>query len=174
MAEHLTAAYANDIDIRLHGGEPSNKTGFRTTAHEIRPGIVYRDSSVTVTAFAVPHGRWPQAFGYRFVTKDRTIVISGDTGPSTVIAQQCNACDVLVHEVYSAAQLSTRTPDWQQYHKAYHTSTLELADIATAAQPKLLVLYHQLYWGATDEDLLREVRTRYNGSVVAAHDLGVY
>lgn len=29
MTEHLQAAYAEDIDIRLHGGEPSNKTGRR-------------------------------------------------------------------------------------------------------------------------------------------------
>lgn len=42
-------------------------------------------------------------------------------------------------------------------------------------QPKLLVLYHQLYFGgASDDDLLREVRSRYSGRMVSAHDLDVY
>jgi hypothetical protein len=37
------------------------------------------------------------------------------------------------------------------------------------------VLYHQLYWGATDDDLIREIRAAgYAGAVVSARDLGVY
>jgi len=37
------------------------------------------------------------------------------------------------------------------------------------------VLYHQLYWGSSDADLLREIRAAgYDGNVVSAHDLGVY
>src|SRR5207249_11644115 len=48
-------------------------------------------------------------------------------------------------------------------------------EIATKAQPRLLVLYHQLYFGgASDDDLLREIRSRYHGRVVSAHDLDVY
>ena len=51
----------------------------------------------------------------------------------------------------------------------------ELADIATRARPALLVLYHQLYWGATDDDLVREIREAgYGGRVVSAADLDVY
>jgi mRNA degradation ribonuclease J1/J2 len=37
---------------------------------------------VTVKAFLVNHGDVPQAFGYRFETPDRAIVISGDAAPS--------------------------------------------------------------------------------------------
>src|SRR5580692_283919 len=58
MANHVLAAYREDIHVRLTGGEPSNKTGYRVNAHEIRPGVVYRDANVTVTAFLVPHGEW--------------------------------------------------------------------------------------------------------------------
>jgi ribonuclease BN (tRNA processing enzyme) len=79
-----------------------------------------------------------------------------------------------VHEVRSHERLASRTLEWQAYHSAYHTSTLELGDLAARAKPKLLVLYHQLYWGATDEDLLRELRTRYMGEVKSARDLDVY
>lgn len=174
MVASLLSAYKEDIRVRLDGGEPSNKTGWKSEARDVEPGFSYRDSNITVTAFAVPHGAWTNAFGYRIETRDRVIVISGDTGPSEEIVRQCNGCDVLVHEVRSHEKLATRPPEWQRYHSAFHTSTLELGALAARAQPKLLVLYHQLYWGATDEDLVREVRSIYAGPTVSAKDLGIY
>jgi ribonuclease BN (tRNA processing enzyme) len=122
----------------------------------------------------VPHANWKHAFGYRFETRDRTVVISGDTRPSDAVANACDGCDVLVHEVYSAARLAARPPEWQRYHQDAHTSTTELAAIATRARPKLLVLYHQLFWGTSDDSLVAEVRRGYGGRVVSARDLDVY
>jgi ribonuclease Z len=174
MVNHLQAAYAEDIEMRLNGGEPSNKTGYAAAAHEVRAGVVYRDSLVTVTAFEVPHGKWAHAYGYRFVTPDRTIVISGDTRASDAVAKACNGCDVLVHEIITSANLASRSPDWRAYHAAFHTSGIDLGDVATKARPKLLVLYHQIPSGVPDEDFLREVRMRYKGVVVSGRDLGVY
>ncbi|MEK6303897.1 MAG: MBL fold metallo-hydrolase [Acidobacteriota bacterium] len=174
MTHHLLAAYRKDIDMRLNGGEPSNRTGYRVRAHEIEPGIVYKDANVTVKAFAVSHGSWKQAFGYRFQTADRTIVISGDCTPSSEVIENCNGCDVLIHEVYSTAGFAKRPPEWQRYHSSYHTSSRELAEIATKARPRLLVLYHQLFWGTSEDDLLGEVRQGYAGKVVSARDLDVY
>jgi hypothetical protein len=67
----LCAARSNaQNDIRINGLEHGNSTGNRVNAHEIKGGIVYRDSNVTVKAFAVPHGSWPVALGYRFETAD--------------------------------------------------------------------------------------------------------
>jgi ribonuclease BN (tRNA processing enzyme) len=176
MANHLVSAYGADLEVRTKGGEPAHKYNPRTVdVHEIAaPGIVFRDDRVTVRAFAVKHGAWPQAFGYRFKTPDRTVVISGDTGPDSRIEEQCQRCDVLVHEVYSSAGFAKRTPDWQAYHSRYHTSGRELGAIAARAKPALLVLYHQLIWSSTEEELLREVREVYDGKVVSAHDLDVY
>jgi hypothetical protein len=81
MTDHLLAAYAEDIRVRNEGLEPDKTDGWQVQAHEIKPGVVYRDSNVTVTAFAVPHANWKFAFGYRFETRDKVIVISGDTRP---------------------------------------------------------------------------------------------
>jgi len=175
MTRHLVAAYADDIRIRTRGGEPRHGYDPRLVqVHEITPGIVYRDDRVTVTAFAVPHGAWEQAFGYRFQTPDRTIVISGDTGADSRIEDQCRACDVLVHEVYSEAGFAKRPPEWRAYHSRYHTSTRQLGAIASRARPGLLVLYHQLIWSSTEDELLKEVRSAYDGKVVSAHDLDVF
>ena len=174
MTRHLTAAWAEDIRIRTRGDQPHTPEGWRVDGRDIKPGVVYRDSNVTVTAFAVPHTNWEQAFGYRFDTRDRSIVISGDTRPSDAVVRACNGCDVLVHEAYSSERFAGRPADWRAYHAGSHTSTTELAALATRARPKLLILYHQLYWGATDDDLLREVRSGYAGAVVSAKDLGIY
>jgi len=175
MANHLVAAYADDLRVRSTGGEPAHKYDPRKVdVHEVTPGVIYRDPRVTVTAFAVNHGAWPQAFGYRFQTPDRTVVVSGDTGPESHIEDQCQRCDVLVHEVYSEAGFANRPPEWRAYHSRYHTSSRQLAAIASRARPGLLVLYHQLMWSSTEDELLAEVRSAYDGKVVSGHDLDIY
>ena len=174
MTDHILKAYREDIRIRINGLEHANTTGYRVNAHEIKPGTIYKDTNVTVKAFLVKHGSWKEAFGYRFETPDRTIVISGDTAPTEAIVENCNGCDVLIHEVYSQAGFATRTPAWQKYHSNFHTSSLALAAIATRARPGLLILYHQLFWGTSEEDLLKEIRSAYGGRVVSAHDLDTY
>ena len=174
MTGNISRAYRRDIDIRLRGGEPSNKTGYKVNAHEIRPGVVYKDGNLTVKAFLVDHGSWDEAYGFRFETPDRTIVISGDCRPSPSIIQNCNGCDVLIHEVYSEAGFATRPAEWQQYHSRYHTSSRELGKLAQSAKPGLLILYHQLWWGTTEEELLNEIRSVYSGKVVSGRDLDIY
>src|SRR5215204_675324 len=164
MTEHILAAWREDIKVRTEGMERNfpehNDTGYRVNAHEVNPGVIYKDENVTVKAFLVPHGEWPQAFGYRNETPDRSIVISGDTGPAQSVIDNCDGCDVLIHEVYSQAGFAKSTPDWQRYRLKYHTSSKQLAELATKAKPKLLILYHQMY---KEEDLVREMGEAYKG-----------
>ena len=79
-----------------------------------------------------------------------------------------------MHEVYSEAGFGRRPPEWHAYHARYHTSSRQVGVIAARAQPGLLVLYHQLIWSSTEEELLKEVRSVYAGKVVSAHDLDVF
>ncbi|MFT5211454.1 MAG: ribonuclease BN (tRNA processing enzyme) [Flavobacterium sp.] len=178
MADHIIAAYSQDIDMRLNGAQPANPDGYRVDAHEIALNKssheIYRDERVRVDAIPVDHGSWKQAFGFKFVTADKTIVISGDTVPSESIIEACKGCDILLHEVYSDEGFLTRPKDWQKYHSKFHTSATELAALANKAKPKLLVLYHQLFWGVDDATLLKEISGTYKGKVVSASDLDVY
>ncbi|MBW2263131.1 MAG: MBL fold metallo-hydrolase [Deltaproteobacteria bacterium] len=174
MTTKILEAYSEDIEVRLKGNQPSNDPGIQVNVHEFEPGPIYQDKNVKVTAFAVQHGAWKHAYGFRFDTPDRSIVISGDTVPVDSIVRACNGCDVLVHEAYSKTGFDTREPEWQAYHKVSHTSGIELGQLAARAKPKLLVLYHQLLWGATPDDLLSEVRQGFDGEVVYANDLDVY
>ena len=177
MARHIQAAYVKDVDVRVHGLEQGNASAYKINAHEINPGIVYKDENVTVRAFAVAHGSWDYAYGYRFETADRNIVISGDTAPTRNVADACHGCDVLLHEVYSTVWFHERSPARQKYHSHFHTSTTELAAIAKAAHPKQLVLYHQLFRQTDDVDavLLDEIKKAgYDGEVSSAHDLDIF
>jgi len=174
MTDHVLAAWAEDIEVRSLGNQPSEELGYQVEVHEIEPGIVYTDERVKVTAFDVRHGAWTHAYGFRFDTPDRSVVISGDTVPVEAIAEQCDGCDVLVHEVYAKAGYDQREPDWQVYHAVSHTSGVQLGELAAQARPKLLVLTHQLLWGATEEQLLDEIRLNFDGEVVYANDLDVY
>ncbi|MCH7924139.1 MAG: MBL fold metallo-hydrolase [Planctomycetes bacterium] len=174
MTEHILAAYHEDIAIRIEGLEPANAMGYKVNVHEITAGLVYQDKNVRVTAFPVRHGSWPHAYGFRFDTADRSIVISGDTAPCESLVQHAKGCDLLVHEVYSNVAFQRRPAVWQRYHASFHTSTTELAEIARQVQPKLLVLTHQLFWGSAPEELVAEIRQTYDGDVRSGNDLDVY
>lgn len=166
----------NDEDIRerlASAGGPS-ATGWKAEVHEIAEGEVYRDSLVRITAFAVPHSAWKYAFGYRIDTPDRSIVISGDARSNDVVAKVCGGCDVLIHEVYSDSGFLTIPAGRRPYHAQAHTSATEVGDVATASRAKQVVLYHQLFFGASEGQLLREVRSHFRGAVSSAHDLDRY
>jgi ribonuclease BN (tRNA processing enzyme) len=173
MTGLITAAWNEDLNIRLHGTQPVEPRGFIVEAHDVKPGQVYRDEYVRVVAFAVEHGAWKHAYGYRFEARDKTIVISGDTTYSRNLIAAAKGCDILVHEVYSEKGLANRTPDWQRYHSAYHTSAPDVGRVAAEVRPKKLVLYHLLPMGQTPEEVLGEVHRYFDGEVIYGSDLAV-
>lgn len=175
MSEHILTAYQEDIRYRVYGDEPANDRGWRVNWHEFdQEGEIYRDSNLVVEAFPVTHGSWPNAWGFRFTTPDRVIVVSGDCKPSPKVLEYAKGADILVHEVYSHAGFQKKSDDWKSYHAVHHTSTLELGEIARASQPGKVVLYHILFWGSSDTELLQEIRSVYKGEVFAGQDLDIY
>src|SRR5947208_2982953 len=98
------------------------------------PGVVRR--------MAAAYGKGIAAFGFRFETPDRVIVVSGDTAPTPSLAEHCEGCDVLIHEAYSERTYERVSPKWQRYRRTHHTSSRQLAALVTRVRPGLLVLYH--------------------------------
>ena len=175
MTSHILKAYEEDIKYRIYGSEPANDQGWRVNCHEIlKESVVYKDSNLKVEAFPVHHGTWPNAWGFRFTTPDKIIVISGDTAPLEKIVEYAKGADILVHEVYSKKGFETKSEIWQNYHSEHHTSTLELGEMAAKANPRLIVLYHILSWGSPDQELLDEIGTKYKGKVIFGKDLDVF
>ena len=171
MTEHILKAYQDDIKYRLYGLEHAKPDGWRVNANEISEGVVYEDMSVKVEAFLVKHGTWPKAFGYRFTTSDKVIVVSGDTAPCENIIKYADRADILIHEVYCKGTFDEIDEIWKSYHTSHHTSTEELARIANETKPGLLVLYHTLFWGASETEVLEEITREYDGQVVVGRDL---
>jgi ribonuclease BN (tRNA processing enzyme) len=179
MTQHLLEAYSEDIQIRTEGLEQESRGGYRVDVHEVRPGVVYDSGGVKVTAFPVAHGSWPYSFGYRFDTPGRTVVVSGDTRPSTALEAASRGVDVLVHEVYpeSEARPESRSGGdrWPKYMRAFHTSDAELGAIAGRAKPKLLILTHIVRTTESDSTVIAGVHAGgYTGRVVVARDLDRY
>jgi ribonuclease Z len=173
MTSHILKAWKEDIEIRLHGTEPSVPRGYIVRTHDVKPGEVYRDAGMRVIAFPVKHGSWKHAYGYRFEARDKVIVISGDTTYHEGVIAAAKGCDILVHEVYSQKGLAARTPDWQRYHAAFHTSGVDVGRIAAQVRPRKLVLYHQLPMGETPDEVLQEVREHFTGETLYGNDLDV-
>ena len=175
MTEHILKAYQEDIRYRVYGDEPTNDQGWRVNWHEFdEEGEIYRDSNMLVEAFPVTHGTWPNAWGFRFTTPDKVIVVSGDCMPSPKVMEYANGADILVHEVYSQAGFEEKDEDWKAYHAVHHTSTLELGEIARVAKPGRVVLYHILFWGSSEAELLQEIGSVYQGEVFVGQDLDIY
>ena len=172
MSENITKAYIEDINYRLYGSQPANKLGFTSSVTEIlKDGLIYKDENVEVIAFKNAHGDFEHSFGFLFITKDKRILFSGDTAVSKNLKKYGKNLDILVHEVFSSETFVNKTKDWQIYHQAHHTSSIDLGIIANELKPKKLVLSHILFWGATEESLLSDVRQNYTGETIIAKDL---
>jgi ribonuclease BN (tRNA processing enzyme) len=171
---HMNAMAAIEADIRAAGTPEqliTDRHGYLASATEIEDGIVFRNDDITVEAFTVPHGKIKPAFGFKVTTRDKTIVISGDTTYSDTVAEKARGVDILIHEVYSGDQLSQQSAFWQDYHGHSHSSGSQVAAVANIARPGLVVLTHILFFNATAEDIVNEVTRDYDGKVVMANDL---
>ena len=172
MSKNITEAYIDDINYRLYGSQPANKLGYTTQVSEISSdGVIFKDENVEVTAFKNAHGDFKNSFGFLFTTKDKKILLSGDTGISENLKKYGKNLDILVHEVFSSETFVNKTKEWQIYHQAHHTSSIDLGIIADELKPKKLVLSHILFWGATDESLLNDIRKNFDGPTLIAKDL---
>ena len=172
MAEYITKAYEDDINYRLYGSQPANNKGYKTNVTEInKEGTIYKDDKVEVIAFTNNHGDFTNSFGFLFITSDKRILFSGDTAISDNLIKYATDLDILIHEVYSSETFKNKTPDWQKYHDAHHTSSIDLGILANKVKPKKLVLSHILFWGASEESLMDDIKKNFNGEAIIAKDL---
>ncbi|MDG2307812.1 MAG: MBL fold metallo-hydrolase [Candidatus Binatia bacterium] len=115
--------------------------------------VVLESDGLVVRAFSVAHPPVSPAVGYRFDYAGRSVVITGDTGPSEAVVSAAKDVDVLVHdamahhmmnivsEVAAEAGLD-RNAKIAHDVPEYHASVTEAAKAANDAGAKLLVMYH--------------------------------
>jgi len=191
------AFLAVNSEIRSAEGFPSSLSALVKT-NESEPGVIYRDDNVTVTAAENAHYNFPResapygrhkSFAYRFDTAERSIVFSGDTGPSKGLAKLAHGADILVTEVSDVDELmqlykqngiwDNKTPEerqqWLFHQRNEHMSPAQVAELAISAGIKTIILTHFPPAGGKDDDFARRVEqvkaAGFDGEVFAAHDL---
>lgn len=169
-----------DIDTRI-ADEGMMDLRKLVSVHEFTgAGAVMRNDDVKVTSCRVRHPPISQAYAYRFDTKERSIVISGDTAYAPELAQFARGADVLVHEaMYLPAidvlvKRATNASRLREHLVASHTSTEDVGRIAAAAGVKTLVLSHLIPGddpSITDEEWAAGPRQSFTGQVIVGKDL---
>lgn len=172
MTDAVLKFYAADIHIRRDLVENLAAAGATFHPHVVQEGVVYRDAEVTVTAFRVDHGLVEPAFGYKFESGGRTIVISGDTTVSENLIRYAQGADVLVHEAYMPGffEQHSSSKEIAKRLSGYHTSADDVGKVAQRAGVKLLVLSH-LVPGTGEEEYLRRAAANFKGRIVVGRDL---
>lgn len=171
-----------DIDTRIADeGKPDLRKLVQTQTID-RDGVVLQNGQVKVTAARNVHPPIHHSYALRFDTRDRSIVISGDTNRSDAVVALAKGADVLVHEVMyppGVDALLSRVPNaatLKEHLIASHTSTEDVGRVAAAAGVKRLVLTHFVPGddpSITDAMWLEGVRKHYAGDVVVGRDLMV-
>ncbi|MEK6375426.1 MAG: MBL fold metallo-hydrolase [Acidobacteriota bacterium] len=171
LANAMLEFFHDDIHYRRDLLEKHPAAGATIKTHVVREGVVYDDGAVRVTAFAVDHRPVVPAFGYRFDSGGRSIVVSGDTRPTANLIKFAKGADVLVLEAYLPEHfLKVDTPEVAARLMRYHTSAEEAGQIAANAGVKTLVLTHLIPAGAADTFRERAAKA-FKGKIVVGEDL---
>ena len=145
-------------------------------AHEYVAGEIFDDGNVRVSALANSHFDLPPespaassiSYSLRFQTGDRSVVFTGDTGPSAAVAEFAKGADVLVAEMASLKDRESAPPFVQQHMDREHLSPLEVGKLAKEAGVKTVVLTHV---GEVGEADLAIIRSAFAGEVILGSDL---
>jgi ribonuclease BN (tRNA processing enzyme) len=183
-------------EIRRHEGYPTPIANIVKSV-EVQPGAIYSDANVQVFAaqnthfnFAVdsPTNAHFKSYSYKFVTLTKSVVFTGDTGPSTALEKLAAGVDDLVTEVNDPEELvalykkngawqaktEVEKRDWLRHQNEEHLSPEAVGALAAKAHVKRVILTHLT--PVTDEktvypDFVRRVKKIYDGEVLLAADL---
>ena len=170
LVEHLRQAYEMDRHVRRHQSGLAMDSG-DLRAVEIRPGVVYLEGELKVTAFAANHGEVKPAFGYRVDYGPRSVVISGDTTYSSDLVRLAKDADVVIHEVMMANKAILKANPRLRKVQEYHSSPKQVGKVLAQIQPELGILVHMLKFGVTEDQVLEALRDHYQGDVRLGRDL---
>jgi ribonuclease Z len=185
-------AYTLDRGYRIahHGETVAPPSGFGGEPHAFvanpsAPDIlVLEKPGLKVWAFPVAHHPVEGAVGYRFEYKGRSVVISGDTGPSERLVKAAKGADLLLHEGLAPNLVAVQTEVAKKlgrdnyahiFHDIldYHTAPEVAAREAKAAGVGALLFYHiipPLPVRALDGPFLGRSRQIFGGPVKVGRD----
>ncbi len=145
LANGMLQFLAADIHIRRDLTEYQPAAGATVNTHIVHQGVIYERDGLKITAFDVDHRPVVPAFGYRFDCGGKSIVISGDTGPSDNLVRFAEGADILIHEGYLQGFFDAtegKQVRVAQNLSRYHTTASQVGQIAARAHVKQLVITH--------------------------------
>ncbi|MCK5910969.1 MAG: MBL fold metallo-hydrolase, partial [Caulobacter sp.] len=192
VVDGFEAAYAPDRGYRIahHGVAVVPPSGFGGDPHVFSAAadgpdvLVLEKPDLKVWAFPVAHAPVEGAVGYRFEYKGRSVVISGDTGPSERLVKAAKGADLLLHEGLAPNLVAVQTEVAKKlgrdnyahiFHDIldYHTAPEVAAREAKAAGVGALLFYHiipPLPVRALDGPFLGRSRQIFGGPVKVGRD----
>jgi len=191
VMEGLERMYRDDIRYRSAGEVESNDPAYALGAPVTiaipagEPGAtVFERNGVVVRAFHVDHGHVKPALGYRIEYDGRSVVFSGDTVASPLVAEAARDCDLLIHEAVNVRMMRNAITAFRGLGNEvdarraegvlrYHADTIAVAKVAAEAGAARLVLSHVIP-GPTNPLLARlflsGMKEHYGGPIVLASD----
>jgi ribonuclease Z len=170
FVKHINAAFSKDISFRRKQTNLSTK-GLILDTEIIRAGIVYENDDVTITAIPVEHGAVEDAYAFRFDTAQHAILISGDTTYSERLVEYGKNLDLLVHELAVIKPILVENNFKLKRIADYHSSLDDVEKVVEQIRPKQTILNHLLIIGVQEEELNKEIQSRFGASVSLGHDL---
>lgn len=160
----------------------------------VEPAVVYQDGNVTVRAVLNDHyhfaenseaARLSRSYALRFETPSRTIVFTGDTGPSRRVEKLAQGTDLLVAEVIDVGRIERQWRESGRADAAYvdgliahlredHLTPEDVGKLAAEAKVGSVVLSHIVPGWDEETDFgvySRGVTLHFDGPVHVASDL---
>ena len=180
LMDGFLASQKIDIETRVED-EKQRDLEKIININEISEGFVMEDERVKVSALKVVHGLLENCFAFKFETKNKKVVFSGDTIYSPLLADFSKDADVLVHEVMLekgideiCKRLSKVKPNLKEHLITSHTFAEDVGKIAKKANVKHLVLNHYVPHGIKSfsrSDFVEAAQTTWDGKITAGYDL---
>jgi len=178
----------NKHRVDHHGTATMDVSKARAIPHEFKnvqggKEVIYQQDGITITAFDVNHEPIEPAVGYVIKYNGKKVVISGDTKKNDLVLEMSKDADVLLHEVILNSLLKqmeaklneagmTRNEKIIHDIQDYHTTPAEVAEIATKANVKKLILHH--FAPPPDfriiKNLYKKEMSGYDGEIHFAND----
>lgn len=178
------------VDHHGHGIMDVSKA--RAIPHEFKnvqggKEVVYQQDGITITAFDVNHEPIEPAVGYAIEYNGKKVVISGDTKKNDLVLEMAQNADLLLHEVILNSLLQQMESQLKEAGMSrnekiihdiqdYHTTPAEVAEIASKANVKKLVLHH--FAPPPDfrlvKNLYKKELSGYNGTIHFSNDGDVF
>ena len=176
MMDGLLKAYDWDIKARI-ADQDLKPANIRAEVSEFKPGVIYEQGGVKVTAIEVDHGELLKpAFGFRVDYAGRSVTISGDTRFSENLIDKAMGTDLLIHQVAAVREALLASPVFKVI-LSHHTRPEEAGTVFTRVKPKLAVYYHFVLLGTpaipavTEKDVIDMTRKTYGGPLLIGEDL---